>query len=164
MKNRILLLIFGGLLTTTLSFSQKCGTYPGSLEEDIKKYPHFYQSLESKNAELKLQNEKALAGLKNLKSEDGVKIIPVVVHVIHDMGNENISDASIQGAIDILNANINGQSANFLSKTLNPKHLAEFPLKHLFIKKRRLLKHFSKIYLDVLDDFSTITVANYHIK
>ena len=34
----------------------------------------------------------------------------------------------------------------------------------VFIKKRRLLKHFSKIYLDVLDDFSTITVANYHIK
>ncbi|MEC7646644.1 MAG: M43 family zinc metalloprotease [Bacteroidota bacterium] len=117
MKNRILLLIFGGLLTANLSFSQKCGTYPGSLEEDIKKYPHFYQSLESKNAELKLQHEKVSASLKNSKLEDGIRIIPVVVHVIHDMGNENISDASIQGAIDILNANINGQSANFLSKT-----------------------------------------------
>ena len=34
----------------------------------------------------------------------------------------------------------------------------------MFIKKRRLLKHFSKIYLDVLDDFSTITIANYYIK
>ena len=43
--------------------------------------------------------------------------IPVVVHVIHDMGSENISDASIQEALDILNANINGQAANFLNKT-----------------------------------------------
>ncbi len=117
MNNKILLLIFTVLFTVNLSFSQKCGTYPGSLEEDIKKYPHFYQSLENKNAELKLQHERVSASLKHSKTEEGVKIIPVVVHVIHDMGNENISDASIQGAIDILNANINGQAANFLSKT-----------------------------------------------
>lgn len=55
--------------------------------------------------------------MTNLKTENGVKIIPVVVHVIHDLGVENISDASIQGALDVLNANINGQGANFLSKT-----------------------------------------------
>ena len=47
--------------------------------------------------------------MSNIKTENGVRIIPVVVHVIHDLGNENISDASIQNAIDILNANINGQ-------------------------------------------------------
>ena len=117
MKNRILLLISGALLTANFSFAQKCGTYEGSLEEDIQKYPDFYQTLESKNAELKLQHEKALSRLTHFKTEDGIKIIPVVVHVIHDMGGENISDASIQGALDVLNANINGQAANFLNKT-----------------------------------------------
>ena len=117
MGNRILLLIFGALLITNFSFAQKCGTYEGSIEEEIQKYPEFYQSLESKNAELKLQHEKALSKITSVKVEDGVKIIPVVVHVIHDMGNENISDASIKNAIDILNANINGQAANFLSQT-----------------------------------------------
>jgi hypothetical protein len=55
--------------------------------------------------------------MNNLKVENGKKIIPVVVHVIHDLGGENISDASIQGALDILNANINGQASNFLNKT-----------------------------------------------
>jgi len=55
-------------------------------------------------------------------------------------------------------------AANFLNKTLNPKHTGEFPLKYLFIKKRKLLKNFSKIYLDILDDFSIITIANYYIK
>ena len=33
------------------------------------------------------------------------------------MGTENISDESIQNAIDILNANINGQAENFLANT-----------------------------------------------
>ena len=117
MRNKILLLFLGTLFTTNFGFAQVCGTYEGSLEKDIQKYPHFYQSLESKNAELKLQNEKALSKMTNLKTENGVKIIPVVVHVIHDLGGENISDASIQGALDVLNANINGQGANFLSKT-----------------------------------------------
>ena len=117
MRNKILLLFLGTLFTTNFGFAQVCGTYEGSLEKDIQKYPHFYESLESKNAELKLQNEKALSKMTNLKTENGVKIIPVVVHVIHDLGGENISDASIQGALDVLNANINGQGANFLSKT-----------------------------------------------
>ena len=117
MRNKILLLFLGTLFTTNFGFAQVCGTYEGSLEKDIQKYPHFYESLESKNAELKLQNEKALSKMTNLKTENGVKIIPVVVHVIHDLGVENISDASIQGALDVLNANINGQGANFLSKT-----------------------------------------------
>jgi len=117
MRNKILLLFLGTLFTTNFGFAQVCGTYEGSLEKDIQKYPHFYESLESKNAELKLQNEIALSKMTNLKTENGVKIIPVVVHVIHDLGVENISDASIQGALDVLNANINGQGANFLSKT-----------------------------------------------
>jgi hypothetical protein len=117
MRKIILPLIFGALLITNFGFSQNCGTYEGSLEEDIQKYPDFYQSLESKNAELKLQHENALSKLTHLKTENGIKIIPVVVHVIHDMGGENISDVSIQGALDILNANINGQAENFLDKT-----------------------------------------------
>ena len=36
----------------------------------------------------------------NFKSTQTILTIPVVVHVIHDMGNENISDESIQGALD----------------------------------------------------------------
>jgi hypothetical protein len=117
MRNRILLLIFGALLSANFVVAQKCGTYDGSLEESIERYPEFYQGLENKNTDLHMQNQKALNSLKNLKVENGIKIIPVVVHVIHDLGNENISDISIQGALDILNANINGQAANFLAKT-----------------------------------------------
>ncbi len=37
------------------------------------------------------------------RASHGVKIIPVVVHVIHNGGVENISDAQIQSQIDVLN-------------------------------------------------------------
>ena len=57
MRNKILLLFLGTLFTTNFGFAQVCGTYEGSLEKDIQKYPHFYESLESKNAELKLKND-----------------------------------------------------------------------------------------------------------
>ena len=116
MKNRILPLIFAFLATTSLT-AQVCGTYDGSYEEQVQKYPFFYQGLETLNAELEADYEPAVSKMKHLKLENGKKIIPVVVHVIHDLGGENISDASIQGALDILNANINGQASNFLAKT-----------------------------------------------
>ena len=117
MKNRLLPLIFTALLVTTSLTAQVCGTYEGSYEEQEQKYPAFYQGLESLNADLEANYKSALSKLTNLKVENGKKIIPVVVHVIHDMGGENISDASIQGALDILNANINGQASNFLART-----------------------------------------------
>lgn len=104
-------------MSANFSFAQKCGTYEGSFENEKNKFPEFYQSLESKNSELQQSHLKALSKMTTIKEENGVRIIPVVVHVIHDLGNENISDASIQGALDILNANINGQGANFLNKT-----------------------------------------------
>ena len=116
MKNKIFSLIFA-LSAVTSSNAQKCGTYDGSLEEQEQKFPLFYKNLEGINSVLEADYKSALSKMNNLKVENGKKIIPVVVHVIHDLGGENISDASIQGALDILNANINGQASNFLNKT-----------------------------------------------
>jgi hypothetical protein len=114
MRNSILLLIFGAILVTNFSFAQKCGTYEGSLEERIKKYPDFYQSLESKNAELKMEHEQALHKMKSVKTVYGKRIIPVVVHVIYDDIGDNLSIDEIQTGLDALNRNINGQDDNFL--------------------------------------------------
>ena len=117
MRNKILTLIFATFFVSNSVFAQKCATYEGYLENQIEKYPDFYNSIKEKNNEIKFKHDLAISKIQQLKSENGIKIIPVVVHVIHDLGNENISDASIQGALDILNANINGQGANFLART-----------------------------------------------
>ena len=60
MRNKYLSLIFTALLLANLGFSQGvCGTFEGSFEQDKQKYPEFYQSLESVNADLEKQyNEK----------------------------------------------------------------------------------------------------------
>ena len=116
MKNILLALIFAFLVVNLVN-AQKCGTYDGSYEEQKIYFPAFYQSLEKINTDLEAEYRSALVKMKHLKIENGKKIIPVVVHVIHDLGGENISDVSIQGALDILNANINGQASNFLTKT-----------------------------------------------
>ena len=116
MKNRLLLLIFAFLAVTSVN-AQKCGTYDGAYEEQEQKFPAFYQNLEAINSDLEADYKSALGKMTQLKIENGKKIIPVVVHVIHNLGNENISDIAIQGALDVLNANINGQASNFLTKT-----------------------------------------------
>ena len=113
MKNRLLPLIFTAFLAATSLTAQVCGTYDGSYEEQEQKFSAFYQSLEGVNADLEANYKSAVSKMTHLKTENGKKIIPVVVHVIHNLGSENISDASIQGALDILNANINGQASNF---------------------------------------------------
>jgi len=115
MKNRLLPLIFAFLAVTSVN-AQKCGTYDGSYQEQEQKFPAFYQNLEGINADLEADYKSVLGKMKHLKIENGKKIIPVVVHVIHDFGGENISDAVIQGAIDALNKNINGQSDKFLNQ------------------------------------------------
>ena len=53
---------------------------------------------------------------------------------------------------------------SFIDKVLNPKHTGEFPLKHFFLKKRKLIKKFTKENLDQLDDQKIINVGNYLIK
>ncbi|MDC1062880.1 M43 family zinc metalloprotease [Flavobacteriales bacterium] len=97
--------------------NHNCGSHDGYLDEQKQKYPNFYKSLEIKNLQLEDQNAKLLTKINsNTKSTDK-KIIPVVVHVIHNFGSENVTDAQVNDAIRILNDNINGQDAAFTSRT-----------------------------------------------
>jgi hypothetical protein len=109
MKNRLLPLFFAFLAVTSVN-AQKCGTYDGYLEKQIQNYPDFYQKLQSQNQKLEAENIKALKRISAFKTEDGKKIIPVVVHNIYNGSSGYLSDAVIQSAIDALNRNINGQS------------------------------------------------------
>ena len=78
MRNKYLLLIFATLLLANFSFAQRvCGTFEGSFEQDKQKYPEFYQSLESVNADLEKQHKSALSKMIRSKSENGRKIIKI---------------------------------------------------------------------------------------
>ena len=104
------------------SFAQNkvCGSYKGYIQDDMHQNPEFYQSISEKNQSLKqeferIQNNLDISSLRS--TSDNKKIIPVVVHIVHDDGPENVSDEVVQEAIDALNRNINGQSNLFESRT-----------------------------------------------
>ncbi len=118
---KILLLFFCFIFINSSIVAQNevCGSYKGFIEDDKKKYPAFYKSIEQKNIQLQ-ENYRKLnysfnQNQKNSSSQ--TKIIPVVVHIIHDLGAENVSDDVVYQAIEVLNKNINGQSDNFVSRT-----------------------------------------------
>jgi hypothetical protein len=121
MKSRLLLLSFIFSFLTIVSFAQTsqhvCGSYDGYLEDDQKKYPEFYKSLEERNSQLENQNIQLLKTINPTSKNTGKKIIPVVVHVIHNFGSENVTDDQINDALELLNNNINGQDDDFISRT-----------------------------------------------
>ena len=129
MKIRSLLLLFAFsfftvtflLVTATSSFSQdahnECGSYDGYLQDEQKKFPQFYKSIEEKNKQLEAQNVQFLSKINSNTKNTGKKIIPVVVHVVHNFGSENVTDDQVADALRILNDNINGQDADFISRT-----------------------------------------------
>ena len=81
---------------TNLAKSQGiCGTYDGYLQDQMNKYPAFYKSIEGKNIELEQKNKALISNLKEKENTGERKIIPVVVHVIHDFGSANVTDADV---------------------------------------------------------------------
>ena len=119
MRNKLLLLFFASMFSTTISFSQKCGTNENYFEEQMKKYPEYYKKLAQKNKHLKDAHDEALKNLPRFKNTATKKIIPVVVHNIYNDEGGFISEAEIHAAIDALNKNFNGQSDKLLEKYQN---------------------------------------------
>lgn len=83
-----------------------CGT-DRKMEEIRQKYPERQVEWENLNQWI----EENAEYIKST-SESGQYIIPMVVHVIHNYGTENISDAQIVDAIRILNEDYNKQNTD----------------------------------------------------
>lgn len=116
----LIVLAFGLTGSTAIAQSSnnpsKCATM-GALEEQYKLHP-----------ELKAQHEKVQKKIEdhvaNRSGEkvDEVRIIPVVFHIIHECGPENISKAQIEDQIRILNEDFSLTNENF---SLVPEGFAE---------------------------------------
>jgi hypothetical protein len=109
MKKIILHFLFAGFLVLTLNgFSQNgpsgwCAAHE-IFEESMQNDPNFaknQEELETYTDTYTKQNEKHFTS--HAKANSVVRIIPVVVHVIHTNGAENISKAQILSQIDVLN-------------------------------------------------------------
>lgn len=93
-------IFFFAALAPAVSQEKHCGTTEAS-KELYRDHPELIQKQTEYNTALH-QKIVAKRALKNSTS-DQVYIIPVVFHVIHTNGTENISDEQIQDQINILN-------------------------------------------------------------
>ena len=65
MKKIILPILLSCFLFSNLAITQHiCGTYDGYLQDEMKKYPEFYNSIEDKNNKLKKDYDHLIDNLK----------------------------------------------------------------------------------------------------
>jgi len=123
--NRILLYSIVMLLClSTLSQDLKhCGADEFAYEF-YKSNPQLQQLMEQKREELRQHTKQYVAANYARRSSDSVLTIPVVFHVIHNYGIENISDAQIASGIKVMNMGFRNQLADTASIVADFKHLA----------------------------------------
>ncbi len=102
MKNIValsILTLFTGLSYAQQEVTKKCG-HQWAQEEAFRLHPELRDSYEAYQL---LQNSKQF----NEKGGASSYVIPVVFHVLHEYGSENISDAQIYDAMEVINREFN---------------------------------------------------------
>ena len=93
-----ILLLFLGMQTHAQKEVRYCGQSEKT-EALFNKYPHLRHEAEAAEAQLDAEEAARRAG----GDRDDVLYIPVVFHIIHDNGDENISDEQVYSAMEVLN-------------------------------------------------------------
>ncbi len=118
--NNLKLIGAGALLSSNFIFAQDlkfCGTTE-AMNKAFAENPELYQQYLQSEAELKIQDQEAFANgyqQQNRGAMPPVYTIPVVFHILHQNGTENISDAQIHDQMRILNEDfrkLNADNAN----------------------------------------------------
>lgn len=74
------------------------------------------KKLWDENPQLKTDYEQLIAGAKQTSNVNGIQkttyTIPIVFHILHEYGNENITDAQVYNQVDILNRDFRKRNAD----------------------------------------------------
>lgn len=114
---KILLSLFSVFSFFTV-ISQEELKYCGADElriETLKKNPEIARAVIKRDEELEEFTKKFVTDFYSKRTSSATYIIPVVFHVIHNYGNENISNAQILDGLDILNKTFRKQLADTAS-------------------------------------------------
>ena len=108
-------------------FSQETLKYCGADEMRIsilKQNPKIAQAVIKRDAELEKFTQQFVSDFYKKNTRSSTYTIPIVFHVIHNYGVENISDAQILDGLDILNKTFRKQLADTASivSTFKPIH------------------------------------------
>src|SRR6185436_16466577 len=118
MKKFYLSLLLSGFISCIISSTSNAqGDWCSSeilFREKAKENP----ALQLSREQLENETRQFIAQNQNQKSTGVVKIIPVVFHVIHEGGSENISRAQIVDQVDSLNKDFRRQNGNAVNTPL----------------------------------------------
>ena len=106
-------------LIAATGFAQNCLSHE-QLKKNLEANPQLRLDMEALEAE----TQAYIAAHKHDKSVSATKVIPIVFHVIHAGGNENISVAQIRDQVAIMNAEFNRQFADTVKTPAPFKSLA----------------------------------------
>ncbi len=107
--------VFANLQFVKAQELKYCGTTE-AMQKYFNENPALYQQYLQNEADLKIEDQKAFAdGYKenNKSAMPPIYIIPVVFHILHEYGTENISDAQVLDAMRILNEDYRKTNADF---------------------------------------------------
>ncbi len=105
MKKHYLLLIFSfSTITMFAQQSMNCGTDELRIST-LQQNPELAKAVIEREKELETFTREFIAAKteKDITADTALYIIPVVFHIIHNYGNENIANEQIYSAIDMLN-------------------------------------------------------------
>lgn len=104
------LLFFAPLAVNAQQPASQCGIIEMT-EQFFHEHPEEVPIAEE--ATERLERETALYNrTKHLRAEPELYVVPVVMHIIHDNGPENISDAQAINAIQVMNDDFNGRNSD----------------------------------------------------
>lgn len=110
-----LFFVFASLQFVNAQELKYCGTTE-AMQKYFDENPALYQQYLQSEADLKIEDQKAFAnGYKenNKSAMPPIYTIPVVFHILHEYGTENISNAQIFDAVRILNEDYRKLNADF---------------------------------------------------
>lgn len=137
MKKYILPLIatFISIAATAQEPLKYCG-HDEFAHELYQNHPHLQQAMQANRDALKAFTQQYVMGHEERGAADSVYVIPVVFHIIHTYGVENISDEQVMSGLKVMNWNFRKQNPDTASIINAFKPIAadceiEFRLAHI---------------------------------
>ncbi|MBK8658761.1 MAG: hypothetical protein IPN22_07790 [Bacteroidetes bacterium] len=106
--NALLCWLCAALHLQSQTSMQMCGTDEYSFEL-YRSHPELQTMMEHNRAYLKDFTAQYIANESSRGSTDSLYIIPVVFHIVHMYGTENVSDAQVLSGLEVLNRNFRKQ-------------------------------------------------------
>jgi PKD repeat protein len=128
--NKILSFLFVALTFTAFAqqkhahFHDANGNIPCYTDhhvEELRRDPNMRAVIDADKAQLEACTQYFIENIYDPNSRDAVYVIPVVFHVLHTGGQENISDEQIYDAVARINEDFNKQNNNWMN--VNPAFL-----------------------------------------